>query len=162
MKPPFRLPRATYRLQMHAKFDFAQLADIAGYLDDLGISDVYLSPIFRAAPGSTHGYDVCDHNEINPELGGIDGLMKVSEALNERGLGLLADFVPNHMGIEGPYNWRWIDVLENGHDSRFAAFFDIQWNPPHTLWQDKILVPMLHDFYGRVLEAGEIQLRFFE
>jgi (1->4)-alpha-D-glucan 1-alpha-D-glucosylmutase len=162
MKPPFRLPRATYRLQMRAEFDFAQLADLVGYLDDLGISDVYLSPIFRASPGSTHGYDICDHNEVNPELGGIDGLMKVSGPLAERGMGLLADFVPNHMGIEGPYNWRWIDVLENGHDSRFASFFDIQWNPPHTLWHDKILVPMLHDFYGRVLEAGEIQLRYLE
>jgi (1->4)-alpha-D-glucan 1-alpha-D-glucosylmutase len=162
MNLPSRLPRATYRLQMQAKFDFAQLADIIGYLDELGISDAYLSPIFRASPGSTHGYDVCDHNEVSPELGGLDGLMKASGQLTERGMGLLVDFVPNHMGIEGPYNWRWIDVLENGHDSRFAAFFDIQWNPPHTLWQDKILVPMLHDFYGRVLEAGGIQLRYLE
>ena len=162
MKPPFRTPRATYRLQMQEKFNFNQLADIVPYLDELGISDVYTSPIFRASPGSTHGYDVCDHNEINPELGGMDGLMKVHALLKERDLGLLVDFVPNHMGIEGPYNWRWIDVLENGHESRFASFFDIQWNPRHAWWQDRILVPTLHDFYGRVLEEGAIQLKYME
>ena len=162
MKPPFRLPRATYRLQMHEKFNFEQLAAIIAYLDDMGISDVYLSPVFRASPGSTHGYDLCDHNEINPELGGIEGLTKVSALLKERGMGLVADFVPNHMGIEGPYNWRWIDVLEHGHESRFAAFFDIQWNPRQAIWQDRILVPMLHDFYGRVLEEGGIQLKYLE
>jgi (1->4)-alpha-D-glucan 1-alpha-D-glucosylmutase len=162
MKPPSRVPRATYRLQMQAKFTFDQLAEIVAYLDDLGISDVYTSPVFRASPGSTHGYDVCDHNEINPELGGIDGLMRVSGLLKERGMGLLADFVPNHMGIEGPFNWRWIDVLEHGLGSRFASFFDIQWNPRQVLWQDRILVPMLHDFYGRVLEEGAIQLKYFE
>jgi (1->4)-alpha-D-glucan 1-alpha-D-glucosylmutase len=162
MKPPFRIPRATYRLQMNAKFTFEQLAEIVAYLDELGISDVYTSPIFRAAPGSSHGYDVCDHNEISPELGGIDGLMRVSGLLKQREMGLLVDFVPNHMGIEGPFNWRWIDVLEHGHESRFASFFDIQWNPRHAWWQDRILVPSLHDFYGRVLEEGEIQLKYFE
>ena len=162
MKPPFRIPRATYRLQMQAKFNLDQLADIVAYLDELGISDVYTSPIFRASPGSTHGYDVCDQNEINPELGGIDGLMKVSALLKERDMGLLVDFVPNHMGIEGPFNWRWIDVLENGHESRFASYFDIQWNPPQGWWHDRILVPTLHDFYGRVLEEGEIQLKYFD
>jgi (1->4)-alpha-D-glucan 1-alpha-D-glucosylmutase len=162
VKAPFRVPRATYRLQMHEKFNFEQLANIIPYLDDLGISDAYTSPIFRASPGSTHGYDVCDHNEISPELGGIDGLMRVSGLLKEREMGLLLDFVPNHMGIEGPFNWRWIDVLEHGHESRFASFFDIQWNPRHAVWQDRILVPMLHDFYGRVLEEGEIQLKYAE
>jgi (1->4)-alpha-D-glucan 1-alpha-D-glucosylmutase len=162
MKPPFRIPRATYRLQMHAKFTFEQLAEIVAYLDELGVSDVYTSPIFRASPGSTHGYDVCDHNEISPELGGIDGLMKVHALLKERGMGLLLDFVPNHMGIEGPFNWRWIDVLEHGRESRFASFFDILWNPRQVSWQDRILVPMLHDFYGRVLEEGGIQLRYDE
>ncbi len=162
MKPPFPVPRATYRLQMNGQFTFAQLAEIVGYLDELGVSDVYLSPPFRASPGSTHGYDVCDPNEISPELGGIDGLTRVSGLLRERGMGLLLDFVPNHMGIEGPFNWRWLDVLENGHDSRFAAFFDIQWNPRHAWWHDRILVPVLHDFYGRVLEEGGIELKYFE
>jgi len=160
MNPPFRTPRATYRVQLNADFNFEHLAQIIPYLDDLGISDVYASPIFRAAPGSTHGYDVCDHNEINTELGGMDGLMKVSSLLRGRDMGLLVDFVPNHMGISVPFNWRWMDVLEHGHSSRFASFFDIEWSPRQALLQDRILVPMLHDFYGRVLEAGDIQLKY--
>jgi (1->4)-alpha-D-glucan 1-alpha-D-glucosylmutase len=160
MNPPFRVPRATYRVQLHAGFDFEQLARIIPYLDDLGISDIYASPLFRATPGSTHGYDVCDHNEINTELGGMEGLMKVSSLLHEREMGLLVDFVPNHMGIAVPFNWRWMDILEHGHLSRFASFFDIEWNPRQASLQDRILVPMLHNFYGRVLEAGEIQLKY--
>ncbi|HUB66033.1 MAG TPA: malto-oligosyltrehalose synthase [Candidatus Methylacidiphilales bacterium] len=160
MNPPFRLPRATYRIQLHAGFDFNQLGQIVPYLDELGISDIYASPIFRAAPGSMHGYDICDHNEINVELGGIDGLMKVGDILRERNMGLLADFVPNHMGISIPSNWKWMDILEHGHLSRFASLFDIEWNPHQASLQDRIQVPMLHDFYGRVLEAGEIQLKY--
>ena len=160
MHPPFRVPRATYRVQLHANFDFGQLAQIIPYLDDLDISDIYVSPIFRATPGSMHGYDVCDHNEINTEFGGMEGLMKVSSLLREREMGLLVDFVPNHMGIAVPFNWRWMDVLEHGHLSRFASFFDIEWNPRQASLQDRILVPMLHNFYGRVLEAGEIQLKY--
>jgi (1->4)-alpha-D-glucan 1-alpha-D-glucosylmutase len=160
MNLPSRVPRATYRLQLHADFTFEKLARIVPYLSELGISDVYLSPIFRAAPGSTHGYDVCDHNEVNPELGGRDGLAKLSVLLQEHKMGMLLDFVPNHMGIEGPCNWRWMDVLENGRLSSFASFFDIQWNPRQTALQDRILVPLLHDFYGRVLEAGEIRIEW--
>jgi (1->4)-alpha-D-glucan 1-alpha-D-glucosylmutase len=162
MKAPFRVPDATYRVQLHSGFTFHRLAELVPYLHELGISDVYASPIFRASPGSTHGYDVCDQNEVNPELGGIEGLMKVSALLQERGMGLLVDFVPNHMGIEGPFNWRWIDVLEHGHLSRYASFFDIHWNPRQATLQERILVPMLHDFYGRVLEEGGIQLQYGE
>jgi len=147
-------------MQMHADFTFEQLARLVPYLEELGISDVYLSPIFRAAPGSQHGYDVCDHNEISPELGGKEGLLKVSQLLRERGMGLIIDFVPNHMGIEGPFNWRWLDVLEHGRLSRFASFFDIQWNPRQTALQDRIMIPLLHDFYGRVLESGEIRIDY--
>ena len=162
MKAPSRTPDATYRVQLHAGFTFGQLAEIIPYLHELGISDIYASPIFRAAPGSTHGYDVCDQNEVNPELGGGEGLAQVSARLRERGMGLLLDFVSNHMGIEGPFNWRWIDVLENGPLSRYAPYFDIHWNPRQALLQERILVPMLHDFYGRVLEEGGIQLRYDE
>ena len=162
MKAPFRAPDATYRVQLHAGFTFGQLAEIIPYLHELGISDIYASPIFRAAPGSTHGYDVCDQNEVNPELGGAEGLGQVGAQLRERGMGLLLDFVSNHMGIEGPFNWRWIDVLENGPLSRYAPYFDIHWNPRQTLLQERILVPMLHDFYGRVLEEGGIELRYDE
>ena len=160
MNPPSRVPDATYRVQLHAGFTFEHLAAIVPYLHALGISDVYASPVFRAAPGSTHGYDVCDQNEVSPELGGAAGLEKVSALLRERGMGLLLDFVPNHMGIEGPFNWRWLDVLENGPLSRYASFFDIHWNPRQTLLQERVLVPMLGDFYGRVLEDGQLQLRF--
>lgn len=160
MTPPFRRPRATYRIQLHSDFNFERLAQIIPYLEQLGISDLYVSPIFRASPGSRHGYDICDHNEINPELGGMDGLLKLSNLLHERNMGLIVDFVPNHMGTEVPFNWRWMDILEHGRLSRFASFFDIEWNPRQALLQDRILVPILHDFYGRVLEAGEIQLKF--
>jgi (1->4)-alpha-D-glucan 1-alpha-D-glucosylmutase len=160
MKLPARIPNATYRVQLYAKFTFGDLAKIVPYLADLGITDVYTSPIFRASPGSTHGYDVCDHNEVNPELGGREGLEEISRLLRERGMGLIVDFVPNHMGIEGPHNRRWMDVLENGSASRFAGFFDIEWNPRQTALQDRIIVPTLHDFYGRVLEAGDFRISY--
>ncbi len=160
MKSPSRVPGATYRVQLHAGFTFEHLAAVIPYLHEIGISDVYASPIFRAAPGSTHGYDICDQNQVSPELGGEAGLGKVSALLRERGMGLLLDFVPNHMGIEGPFNWRWLDVLENGPLSRYASFFDIHWNPRQTLLQERVLVPMLGDFYGRVLEEGQLQLTF--
>lgn len=162
MNAPSRVPDATYRVQLHAEFRFDQLAAIIPYLHELGISDIYASPIFLATPGSTHGYDVCDPNEVSPELGGMDELTKLSALLKERGMGLLLDFVPNHMGIEGPFNWRWIDVLENGPMSRYASFFDIEWNPRQAQLQERILLPMLHDFYGRVLEEGGIQLAYDE
>jgi (1->4)-alpha-D-glucan 1-alpha-D-glucosylmutase len=162
MNAPSRVPDATYRVQLHSGFRFDQLVAIVPYLHELGISDIYASPIFRATPGSTHGYDVCDQNEISPELGGMDGLLELSALLKERGMGLLLDFVPNHMGIEGPYNWRWIDVLENGPLSRYASFFDIEWNPRQAMLQERILLPMLHNFYGRVLEEGGIQLAYDE
>jgi (1->4)-alpha-D-glucan 1-alpha-D-glucosylmutase len=162
MNAPSRVPDATYRVQLHPGFRFDQLAAIIPYLHDLGISDVYASPIFRATPGSTHGYDVCDPNEVSPELGGLDELTRVSTLLKERGMGLLLDFVPNHMGIEGPFNWRWIDVLENGPLSHYASFFDIEWNPRQAMLQERILLPMLHDFYGRVLEEGGIRLTYDE
>jgi (1->4)-alpha-D-glucan 1-alpha-D-glucosylmutase len=160
MKLPARVPRATYRVQLHAGFNFEQLSQIVPYLHDLGISDAYLSPLFLAPPGSQHGYDVCDHNQVNPELGGREGLDKISGLLQERSMGMMIDFVPNHMGIEGSFNWRWMDVLENGRLSRFASFFDIQWNPRQTALQDRIIVPLLHDFYGRVLEDGEIRIDY--
>ena len=125
MKLPARIPRATYRVQLHRDFNFEQFAHIVPYLHDLGISDAYFSPIFLAPPGSQHGYDVCDHNQINPELGGREGLNKISALLRERDMGMVIDFVPNHMGIEGSLNWRWMDVLENGRLSRYARHFSI-------------------------------------
>jgi (1->4)-alpha-D-glucan 1-alpha-D-glucosylmutase len=145
---------------MHAGFTFGQLTRLVPYLSGLGISDIYLSPIFLAPKGSTHGYDVCDHNEINPELGGREGLDALSVAVKEHGMSVVTDFVPNHMGIQGSSNWRWMEILEDGKLSRFASFFDIEWNPRQTSLQDRIIVPVLHDFYGRVLEAGEIRIEY--
>jgi (1->4)-alpha-D-glucan 1-alpha-D-glucosylmutase len=162
MNLPTRGPHATYRVQLHEDFNFDHLAQIIPYLDELGISDVYLSPIFRAMTGSSHGYDVCDQNEVSPELGGREGLEKIHALLHERGMGMVLDFVPNHMGIQDRANWRWVDVLENGRLSRFANFFDIQWNPRQAALRDRIIVPVLHDFYGRVLEAGQIRIDYHD
>jgi len=158
----FHIPSATYRFQLNPQFTFDDLRQLVPYLDDLGISDVYSSPIFRAAPGSTHGYDVSDLNLINPELGGEEGFRAVTDALRARGMGCLLDFVPNHMGVAGPYNHWWLDVLENGRHSRYARTFDIEWYPRHAALQGRILVPILGDYYGKILEAGELKLELSE
>lgn len=130
------------------------------YLDELGIGACYASPILRSRPGSRHGYDVCDHHVINPELGGDDGFARFASALRERGIGLILDVVPNHMGVGDLANHWWIDVLENGPASRFATYFDIDWHPSNPSLHAKVLLPVLGEFYGNVLERGEIQLAF--
>jgi (1->4)-alpha-D-glucan 1-alpha-D-glucosylmutase len=158
MEGPARGPAATYRLQLNGAFTFAQAAGIVDYLDRLGISDIYASPIFKARPGSLHGYDVLDHSEVNEELGGEDGLRFLAAALRERGMSLILDLVPNHMCIAGAENQRWSDVLENGPSSPSASFFDIDWAPPKEDLHDKVLLPVLGDQYGRVLESGEIKV----
>ena len=142
-------PTATYRLQFHAGFTFAQAREIVPYLARLGISHVYASPFFRAAPGSTHGYDVCDHNELNPEVGTRADFEAFSAELKTHGLGLIADFVPNHMGIEKALNPWWRDVLENGPSSPHARFFDIDWHPLKRELENKVLLPVLGEQYGR-------------
>ena len=153
-------PGATYRLQFHAGFTFAQAREIVPYLARLGVSHVYASPFFRAAPGSMHGYDVCDHNELNPELGTRADFEAFSDGLKTHGLGLLADFVPNHMGIEKALNPWWRDVLENGPSSPYACFFDIDWHPLKRELENKVLLPVLGEQYGRVLEAGGFRVEF--
>jgi (1->4)-alpha-D-glucan 1-alpha-D-glucosylmutase len=150
-------PASTYRLQLHAKFTLDDAAAIVPYLADLGVSDVYLSPILAAAPGSTHGYDVVDHGRINPELGGEEAYARFAAACATRGLGVLLDYVPNHMGI-GPQNPWWMDVLENGPSSVQAPAFDVDWTPVKPELAHKVLVPILGDQFGRVLEKGELQL----
>src|SRR5262249_6643015 len=127
------------------------------YLAELGITDAYLSPIFAAAPGSTHGYDVVAHDRLRPELGGEAGFAVLAETARRLELGLLVDFVPNHMGI-GPANAWWVDVLENGPSSVYAPYFDVDWLPVKDELQDKVLVPVLGDQYGEVLERGELRL----
>ena len=153
------IPGATYRLQFHKDFTFSSAAAIAGYLRDLGISHVYASPYFKASPGSTHGYDVTDHNALNPEVGSREDYDAYIAALHANGLSQIVDFVPNHMGI-GPLNPYWMDVLENGQGSRYASFFDIDWHPLKEELAGKVLLPILGDQYGRVLENGDLKLNF--
>ncbi len=128
--PSPSIPIATYRLQLcgHLTFDAARA--LVGYVADLGVGAAYLSPFFRARAGSSHGYDVVDHGEFNPELGTEKQFHAFAKALRDQGLGLIVDIVPNHMGIDDPHNGWWQDVLENGPASQYARFFDIDWSPP--------------------------------
>ena len=155
-----RIPDATYRVQMHKDFTFNQAREIVPYLAALGISDLYTSPFFQASPGSTHGYDIVDHNHLNPEIGTPEEFDALVAALRKHGLGLLTDFVPNHMGIAVTANQWWMDVLENGPSSLAAPCFDIDWHPLKRELENKVLLPILGDQYGRVLERGELQPRF--
>ncbi|RYD81324.1 MAG: malto-oligosyltrehalose synthase [Verrucomicrobiaceae bacterium] len=154
------IPRATYRIQFHKGFNFRDGRAIVPYLHDLGISHVYASPIFKATPGSLHGYDICDHNALNPELGTRADFEAFSNALKEHGMELIVDFVPNHMGIAEPDNSWWMDVLENGPSSPHANFFDINWKPLKRELENKVLLPILGDQYGTILEKGELQLAY--
>jgi (1->4)-alpha-D-glucan 1-alpha-D-glucosylmutase len=150
-------PASTYRLQLHARFDLDAAAALVPYLHALGVTDLYLSPILPATPGSTHGYDVVAHDRVNPELGGEEAYERLAVACASRGMGILLDFVPNHMGI-GPTNAWWMDVLENGPSSVHAAAFDVDWTPLKTELGHKVLVPVLGDQFGKVLERGELVL----
>ena len=155
---PVYTPSATYRLQFNRSFTFDQATAIVGYLDELGITDIYASPFLMARPGSIHGYDVTDQTLFNPEIGGEDSFMRLSAALHAHKMGLIADVVPNHMCITHPSNQWWWDVLENGPSSPFARFFDIDWRPPKEELANKVLLPFLGDQYGRVLENQDIQV----
>jgi (1->4)-alpha-D-glucan 1-alpha-D-glucosylmutase len=153
------VPLSTYRLQLHPGFSFDAATDLVPYLAQLGVGACYTSPYFAANPGSTHGYDVCNHNAINPELGGPEAHARFIARLKELGLGHLVDFVPNHMGIGTTTNLWWRDVLENGPGSPGARFFDVDWAPVKAALKAKLLLPILGDQYGRVLERGELVLR---
>jgi (1->4)-alpha-D-glucan 1-alpha-D-glucosylmutase len=158
-RPAF-VPLSTYRLQVHRGFPLTAASEIAPYLARLGVDTCYTSPYFTAAPNSTHGYDVCNHNEINPEVGGSDAHDRFSAALAAHAMHHIVDFVPNHMGVGTGSNAWWNDVLENGPSSPAAIFFDIDWHPVKAELQAKLLLPILGDQYGRVLERGELQLGF--
>jgi (1->4)-alpha-D-glucan 1-alpha-D-glucosylmutase len=155
-----KFPRATYRIQFRREFGFAQAAAVAPYLRLLGVSHVYASPYLRARPGSTHGYDIVAHDELNPELGDPAAFAGMHQAFSAAGLGQIVDFVPNHMGVGGADNPLWLDVLEWGPDSPFAGWFDIDWEPAARYLTEKLLVPVLGDQYGAVLEGGKLELRF--
>jgi (1->4)-alpha-D-glucan 1-alpha-D-glucosylmutase len=157
---PIYVPSSTYRLQIYHAFPLTAARDIVPYLARLGIAACYTSPYFTASPGSTHGYDVCNHNEINPEVGGPDAHAGFTSALAEHGMGHIVDFVPNHMGIGTGTNAWWNDVLENGPSATAATFFDIDWRPVKEELHAKLLLPILGDQYGQVLGRGELQLSF--
>jgi len=159
MKHP-RIPSSTYRLQFNRQFTFTSAREIVPYLDALGISDCYASPYFQARAESLHGYDITDHNKLNAAIGSRDEYDAWIADLHGHGMGQIVDFVPNHMGIGEPLNVWWMDVLENGPSSPYAPFFDIDWKPLKADLEDKVLLPILGDQYGRVLERGELQIRF--
>ncbi len=163
LRPPTgRKPTSTYRWQFNSSFTFRDAARLVPYLHDLGITDCYASPYLQARPGSPHCYDVCDPGAINPELGTVEEFHAFISALRERGMGLLLDVVPNHMSSWATGNRLWRDVLENGPSSPYARFFDVDWHPlrSDTLLEERILLPILGDSYGAVLERQELQLLF--
>ncbi|MCC8938057.1 malto-oligosyltrehalose synthase [Bradyrhizobium sp. Arg68] len=157
---PLAIPIATYRLQLTADFDFDAAARVVPYLKRLGISHVYASPFMKARKGSTHGYDVVDHTKFNPELGGEAGFARLSEALKQNDLGLILDFVPNHVGVHFADNPWWLDVLEWGPASPHAVSFDIDWDLLPYRARGGVLLPILGSSYGQALERGEIELRY--
>jgi (1->4)-alpha-D-glucan 1-alpha-D-glucosylmutase len=154
-------PIATYRLQLCPQFTFRDVVPVLPYLKKLGVSHLYLSPIFACRAGSTHGYDVVEMNEINPELGGPTGLRALSAEMKQAGMGWLQDVVPNHRAFHGAKRLL-MDVLENGHHSPYHRFFDILWDHPYENIRGRVLAPFLGDFYAKCLERGEIRLTYGE
>ena len=159
--PPTRIPTSTYRLQLNKDFRFSDASKILDYLNELGISDVYLSPILGSRKGSGHGYDVTDPTHINAELGSEEDFEHFQNELKKRGMGLVLDVVPNHMAASMENAW-WMDVLENGPQSAYAGYFDIDWHPAARSLEGKILLPVLGRPFGEVLDSGELKLIFQE
>jgi (1->4)-alpha-D-glucan 1-alpha-D-glucosylmutase len=160
--PSARIPSATYRLQFNARFTFRDARQIAGYLNELGISDLYASSYLAAKEGSLHGYDVVNQTILNKEVGDEQSYQAMVGELQRLGMGHILDFVPNHMCIESSENAWWMDVLENGESSPYARFFDIDWQPVKKELTGKVLLPFLGDQYGKVLEDGQLKLSFAE
>ncbi len=155
-----RIPLSTYRLQFNREFTFADGANLVSYLDHLGISHAYASPYLKARAGSSHGYDIVDHSELNPEIGDIESFRHFVTTLHDHDMGQILDLVPNHMAVFGNDNAWWLDVLENGPTSAYAIFFDIDWRPIKEVLRGKVLVPVLGDHYGQALEDGQLTLEF--
>lgn len=156
-----RIPTATYRIQFHSEFKFEAAKNIIAYLSDLGISDLYASPIFKARAGSTHGYDVVDPTELNPELGKSEDFEALISEIRHHDIGWVQDIVPNHMAYDSQNHWL-MDVLENGAESEALEYFDIEWEHPYEDTKGRVLAPMLGNFYGECLDNGEIQLQYDE
>jgi (1->4)-alpha-D-glucan 1-alpha-D-glucosylmutase len=157
--PPPRIPLSTYRLQFSKEFGFAHATRLLDYLSELGVTDLYASPILASRKGSEHGYDVADPTRIDPEIGSEQEFETLLSELAKRGMGLLLDIVPNHMAASCENRW-WMDVLENGRDSAFASYFDIDWNPPSRNLNGKVLLPILGKPFGEALDRRELQLIF--
>ena len=157
---PPAIPIATYRVQLTANFDFDAAASIVPYLKALGITHLYASPFMKARKGSSHGYDIVDHTRINPELGGDAGFERLSQALKQHDLGLILDFVPNHVGVHFADNPWWLDVLEWGPASPHAVSFDIDWDILPYRARGGVLLPIIGSSYGEALKKGEIELRY--
>jgi len=155
-----RIPRATYRLQLHGDFTFRDATQLVPYLAALGVSHVYCSPYLRARPGSKHGYDIIDHDCLNPEIGSRADFDAFVAEMKRHGLAQVMDIVPNHMGVLAADNAWWQDMLENGPASAAADFFDIDWTPPAEHLVDRVLLPVLGDHYGIELAGGRLELRF--
>lgn len=153
------IPVSFYRLQLNHNFTFCQAAAVVPYLDSLGISHCYTSPYLKARPGSAHGYDIIDHANLNPEIGSWEEYEELVAALDRHGMAQILDMVPNHMGVGSDNKW-WLDVLENGRASQYADFFDINWEPQQRELKGRVLLPVLGDYYGSVLEGGELHLDF--
>ena len=160
MKPLEQIPTATYRVQLNPGFTFHDAAAILPYLSGLGISHFYASPYLRARPGSLYGYDIIDHNSLNPEIGSPEDYEGFVSELHRHGMHQILDIVPNHVGVMGSDNAWWLDVLENGEASNYADFFDIDWDPIKDELQGKVLVPVLAEQYGNILEKGDLKLSF--
>ncbi|MGL5064549.1 MAG: malto-oligosyltrehalose synthase, partial [Microcoleus sp.] len=156
-----RIPTTTYRIQFHAGFNFESAKQILNYLEELGITDIYASPIFKARKGSTHGYDVVDSNQLNPELGTSEDFETLIGEIQKRQMGWLQDIVPNHMAYD-TQNLLLLDILEHGPDSDYFDYFDIEWNHSYENIRGRLLAPLLGNFYGECLENGEIQLKYGE
>jgi (1->4)-alpha-D-glucan 1-alpha-D-glucosylmutase len=160
MVPGIVTPRATYRLQFHAGFRFSDATALVPYLAALGISHVYASPYLKARAGSTHGYDIVDHAQLNPEIGTVEEYREFVDTLRAHGMGHILDFVPNHMGVGGDDNVWWLDLLTWGQESHYADYFDVDWQPLRAELRGKILLPFLGKQYGDILDAGELRWEY--
>jgi len=154
------IPRATLRLQFHAGFTLDDAVPLVDYFDRLGVSHLYASPLFTAQHGSEHGYNVASYDAVNPELGGEAALRRLVAALRAKGMGLILDIVPNHMGVGGDETRWWLDLLEWGRTSPYSEFFDVDWESTDPLLTGKVLAPFLGDPYGVCLERGDLRLDF--
>src|SRR5215469_7999351 len=154
-----RIPLATYRLQFNNAFRFQDAIGVLDYLAELGISDIYASPVLTSRHGSGHGYDATDPTRIDPELGSEEDFSSLQSELQRRGMGIVFDIVPNHMAASQEAPW-WMDVLEYGPDSAFASYFDIDWHPPSRSLTGRVLLPVLEHPFGEVLDCGDLQVQF--